>query len=442
METIGEVRKYSFDEEFQTKVAACVTKSTEFNRCTMGIVKPEYFQNRAESTITSLALAYFRKYQVAPNPVIMRQMIKRQVENKVIRGEMITLVEDQLEAIYSEDISDMKFIVEETAAFAKHQAIESAMLKSYDLLERKDFAGIEKRMSDALKVGASSSLSRYNLFGEKEIAMREKARNEKLAGVRANSISTGVGDFDKVLYHKGFGRSEMYCFMGAPKVGKSTALAFFAKNASLQGKNVLFVTLEVSREITADRIEAAITGIPMKKLESKIIELRDKIKELSESAGALIIEEFPTGTMTPNDLEIVIQGYKNDGIKFDMIVVDYADIMAPNYRTDNSIENSKSIYVDLRAIAQKENVVMLTAMQTNREGAKSPVAKMEHVAEDFNKIRIPDLVISINVTDEERSEGIARLYFVASRNQEGNFSIVISQNIAAMQFLVKVLSKE
>jgi replicative DNA helicase len=98
--------------------------------------------------------------------------------------------------------------------------------------------------------------------------------------------------------------------------------------------------------------------------------------------------------------------------------------------------------VDLRAIAFEENVAMLTATQANREGHKAAVVKAEHVAEDFNKVRTVDLMISINKTEEEARDGIARLYFAASRNQESGFTIVVKQNLACMQFVTSVLRIE
>ncbi|MEO9497667.1 MAG: hypothetical protein ABJG42_24550, partial [Vibrio splendidus] len=119
--------------------------------------------------------------------------------------------------------------------------------------------------------------------------------------------------------------------------------------------------------------------------------------------------------------------------------VDYADIMAPDIYTQNEIENSKQIWLGLRAIAQIENAAMITATQTNRTGFKNTTAKAEDVAEDFNKIRIADLVISINRTDEERDRGEARLYFAASRNQSGEFSISIKQDLARMSFIDGVI---
>ncbi|MGQ1699213.1 hypothetical protein ACT42I_18710 (plasmid) [Acinetobacter baumannii] len=125
-----------------------------------------------------------------------------------------------------------------------------------------------------------------------------------------------------------------------------------------------------------------------------------------------------------------------------MIIVDYADLMRPDIRTNDPKENSRVIYVDLRAIAFEENVALLTATQTNREGFKSTVAKAEHVAEDFNKIRTADVAISINITEEERAKGQARLYFAASRNQEMGVTVVIKQNVSMMRFLEEVISVE
>lgn len=164
------------------------------------------------------------------------------------------------------------------------------------------------------------------------------------------------------------------------------------------------------------------------------------------------MHEYPSGTFSPNQLRQLVQRYKTPGrnpdgslrppIKFDLIVVDYADIMAPNYRTNDAIENSKSVYVDLRAIAFEENAAVLTATQTNREGFKSTVAKAEHVAEDFNKVRTVDLMISINKTEEEAARGESRLYFAASRNQESGFTVVIKQNLSMMKFIEDVVRIE
>ena len=138
----------------------------------------------------------------------------------------------------------------------------------------------------------------------------------------------------------------------------------------------------------------------------------------------------------------MIEKYRNRGVIFDLVIVDYADLMAPDYRNENPIENSKEIYIGLRALASEFDCAMLTATQTNREGAKAQTATMTHVAEDFNKIRTADLVISINFTEDERNAGEARLYFAASRNQESGFTVRIKQDFKKMAFITDITGIE
>lgn len=435
--------KYEFDTDFQTKIAACVLKDSTFNNRTTGLIKPEYFENLAEAALVNIATKYHTKFDRMPDYATLISLVKKDIDAKIIRKDMIDDVKNSVMSLREEDIGDVEYVVEEVAEFAKHQAVESAILKSVEHLEKRDFAKIEKLMNEATQVGANEDVSNYDLFAEDSILQREALRNERLAGLTTKSaMSTGVRGLDKRLFHKGWAKKEEYVFMGPPKSGKSTALAYFAKNAAVQGFDVLYITLELSKDMSAERIDACATGIAMTELETHVTEVSDKIRDLRAKAGKLMMEEFPTGTLTPRDVSRVMQKYKSKGITFDQVYVDYMDIMAPNVRSGDAITDSKSIYVDMRALAQIEEVAVISAMQTNREGAKVVTSKMEHAAEDFNKIRIPDLVISINATDEEKARNEARMFFAASRNQAGDFSIHIQQNLEAMQFLTKILKIE
>lgn len=225
----------------------------------------------------------------------------------------------------------------------------------------------------------------------------------------------------------------------------TTALMEFGKNAAanpIKRNNVLYVTLEVSAAIIADRLDAAISNQIMMELDLHIGEVKEKIEEWSRRSGRFDIVEFPTGSMRVSDLRRLLERKKAEGIAYDLVIVDYADLIAPERATDNSIENSKSVYVSLRGLAMIEDVAILTATQTNREGAKKMVATATDVADDFNKIRIADIVISINKSDEERRALQARLFFAAVRNGRSNFTIRIQQDVDRMRFCTEVLGEE
>jgi len=205
----------------------------------------------------------------------------------------------------------------------------------------------------------------------------------------------------------------------------------------------LYVTLEVSAKILAERCDANISQTRVMDLQSHVHDVRAKVQTFMAASGArLVLKEFPTGSATVSDLRRLIERFKSRGLVFDLVIVDYADIMAPERFTDNQQENSKSVYVGLRGLAMAEDFALLTATQTNREGFKATVAKAEHVADDFNKIRIADIIISINRTPEELANGQARLYFAASRNQPGGFTLRIEQELDKMRFITKVIGHE
>lgn len=430
-----------FAADFQSKIAALALRDPVFMERTEGLIKPDYFDNVAEGALVNIGLRYYEKYKQLPDVTTLARLIKQDVDAKIIRKDLIDEVKGALRNTLKADISGRDYAVEEVGKFAQYQAMTDAILASVEDVERGNFDKALERVKKAAEVGADDVLQEVDFWND--IDQRTSVRKDIAAGViKKEGITTGLRPLDKLLFHEGWGRKEMVVFMGGPKSGKSMGLAFFAKNASLAGYNVLIVTLEVSRDIYASRLDACISAVAMRELESKIIDVQDKVKDAGKKAGRLSIIEFPSGTLSPMMLRRQIAKYKARGVTFDLIVADYADLMAPNHRTDNDIANSKSVYTDLRAIAQEECAALLTATQTNREGSKSNVAGMEHVAEDFNKVRIADLMISINATEDEKARNEARLYLVASRNQEGGLTVLIEQERASMQFVKSIKGVE
>lgn len=437
----AEVVKFEFDEDFQTRIAAFAVRDDEFMRRSAHLLKPEYFENIGEATLVNIALKHFHRYGSIPDNTIMASVIKDEAKSGVIRKDVLPALLTARKKVLADPLQGREYVEEKLVTFVRHQAVGDAILKSVDLREKGQFDKIEKLVKSAIEIGINEEGDAYDYFARNE--ERAEERLDRASGkTPPTGITTGILKMDELLYHKGWGKKELATIMGGAKAGKTTALINFAKSASLKGHNTLYVTLEVASRIIAERLDASISDTMVKALDSSIHDVKAKIAAAEAKAGKLLLNEFPSGTLKPSMLRKLLEKYRSKGIVFDLVVVDYADIMAPDFRTDNVIENSKSVYVDLRAIASEFNVAMLTATQTNREGYKATVAKAEHVAEDFNKVRTVDLMISINKTEEEASRGEARLYFAASRNQESGFTIFIKQDLAKMQFVTSILKVE
>lgn len=434
--------RYEFDSEFQEKIVALMVRDTPFAQLTDGLVKPEFFEDAGCAALVAVVNNYYERYKKAPgDKVVLASLIRDSIKSKSLTPDLARLAAMKAPKLFLTDVSDREYVADECATFARHQAVSRAILDSVDLVEKRDFESIGQMLRRALDTGISTAGGAYN-YAEM-IKTRTQERKDRAAGVRPpTGVTTGIPILDDNLYHKGWGRRELSVLMGGPKAGKSMAMISFGVNAIGAGYRTLYVTLEVASSIIAERLDANVADCVMMELGSRVHEVEEKVAAFMSKAAPFIIHEFPTGTMRVSDLRRLIEHYKAQGITFDLVIVDYADLMAPERVTDNVQENSKSIYVNLRGLAMQEGFACLTATQTNREGAKKAVATMTDIAEDLNKVRIADVLISINKTEEEKALNQARLYFAASRNQRSGFSLKIEQDIDRAKFIKKVLGEE
>lgn len=432
-----------FDGPIQDKIVALSLRDQTFARRTEGLLKPEYFQDVGQAILISMAHDYYRQYkQIPQDNIIWAGLIKKAVRENRIKEDMKDSVVEAYKKAAKTSLTDRDYIVDLVGRFAKTKAYEAAMLKAFELLKKGRIEDVDREFSQVKQVGASSDFSVIDYW--EDIEARSNIRRDVNAGlIKPDGITTGYPKLDSLLYHRGWGRKELSVLMGAAKRGKSMGLGDFALKGSMAGYNVLYVTLEVADKIISERMDANVSGVKMDSLCTNLNDVESKVRAKYGSAvGKLKIVEFPSGTLTPAGLRRVIDKFKADSIMFDLIVVDYADVMKPNVYTKDPIENSKNVWLELRAIATEENAAVLTATQTNRDGFKHSTAKADDVAEDFNKIRIADIVISINRTDEERDRGEARLYFAASRNQGGECTVRIKQDLSTMQFITSIIGIE
>jgi replicative DNA helicase len=433
---------YEFDASFQQKIAALLIRDTNFAQLTDGLIRPEYFENAAYATLVKVANDYYSMYRRAPgDKTILTSILKKAITAKTIPIDLVKLAVAVIGDLYTVDVADREYVADECATFARHQAVSRAILDSVDLVDKRDFDGISTKMRKALDIGVTQDGGAYN-YAE-NIKTRTQARKDRAAGIRPpTGITTGWKVLDDCLYHKGWGRKELSVLMGAAKAGKSMALIGFGVSAIANGYTTLYVTLEVSAEIISERLDANIAERAMGELESHVFDVEEKVTAFMSKAAPFIVHEAPTGSMKPSDLRRVLEKYKQQGIVFDLVIVDYADLMAPERSTDSPTENSKSVYLNLRGMAMREGYALLTATQTNRNGAAKAVATMLDIAEDFNKVRIADVILSLNATPEEKALKQARIFFAACRNQRSGFALRVEQNIDQAKYITKILGED
>lgn len=431
---------FDFEGDFQKKALALLMRDSQFALKAREVLKPQYFTEAADGLVARIILDYVARYKASPGVRMFVSVLKDAVAAKIVRSDMIDPVKEVVREITTVDLSGADYVLDKIVEFAQHQAIQAAMIESIGALEKLDFDSIKKKLTAAFSVGSVLDRGEYDFW--EQAAQRAQDREDLNSGkIVRNGITTGLPAVDNYLYHLGWGRRELSLIMAPAKGGKSALLIQFGISASIAGFNVIHFTLENSAQITADRLEANITETMMRELHKDPRTVESKTAAIRAKSGHYKIREYPTGTLRPSEIRRVLEDYRAKGIIFDLIVVDYADIMMPERWTDSNIDNSKSIYVDLRAISFDYDAAVLTATQTNREGAKAVTSKATDVAEDFNRIRIADVVIAINATESEKQANEARITFVASRNSEDGFSLAVESDRQRMKFIKKVLGR-
>lgn len=429
---------YDFDAAFQLKIAALLISDSTFVARVDGLIDPSHFENDGLGAVVRVLNDYVSVYKTAPGRSLLPMLLRDAFAAKRIRSDIKIEVQEQARALIKVDLSGRDFVVDKVAEFARKRALEKAIIASVDLLERGEYDKINKLIRSASDIGSETESGEYDFWAE--IESRTEGRVAMAAGTaKPTGITTGYKELDALLYNKGWGRKELTLLMGAAKRGKSMGLGEFAISASLAGYNAIYFTCEVGTRILADRFDANLTDTAMKEVGLKPHAIKAALLAKRAGAGHLKIREFASGSLKCSQIRRILERYRSEGIIFDLIVVDYADIMAPERQHNEERDDSKEIFIGLRAIGFEEDAAMLSATQTNRIGAKSMVAKDTDVADDYNKVRTADLTISINASPEELDAGEARLYFAAARNDAGNIQLRVKQDRAKMKFITKVL---
>ena len=242
--------------------------------------------------------------------------------------------------------------------------------------------------------------------------------------------STGYDFVDKCL-KGGWANKTLNVFMGSPKVGKSMWLCNLCANSVINGENSVYISLEMSYQLVAQRIGANLLNIPIDEYEnySKDINfMTAKMKELYNTQfvkpGTFIIEEFPTSSKTVYDIEAFLLKIEEERstdekpFKLKNVFLDYINIMkdAKNPNSENMYQKIKSICEDLRAMAQRNNWCVVSLTQTNRSAYDSSDIGMANVSESGGLIATVDSLFGIIQSPTMRAENIYYLKAVAIRN--------------------------
>ena len=398
-------------------------QSDEYYRRVMPHLKIEYFQNNDTLKVLFEVVAeYSSKYNAVPS----RMAIDSIIENRTGIRESIeqTLVAD-LDIIYSDTFAeDLQYAVDSAEKYCQETAVFNAIQESIQILdgESKKLTknSIPQLLQEALSVVFDSSVG-HDYF--EDAAARFDSYHDDV-----ERIPFSIAMLNKIT-KRGLPKKTMACIIAPTGVGKSTIMCDFATDNIRKGKNVLYITLEMSEERISERIDANLLDVDLDQLAnmSKERYIRKITSAREKCPGKLIVKEYPTGEAGANHFRYLLQELKTKkNFIPDVIYIDYLNLCSSTKikGRENTYVLIKGIAEELRALAVEQNVLIITASQTNRNGQGASDYDLSDVSESHGLAMTCDFIIAIISTEElEKSK---RLRVKQFKNRFGSVSDIPS----------------
>jgi len=414
-----------YGKTFQEKLTFLVLDDRVFADRMMEVLNIEFLEFKFLQVFVEKVFHYKKKYGTQPSHETMKTIIKSGLESEN------EALQKQIRSYFARVLSDVnilesaEFIKETSLEFCRKQKLREAMIKSTTLLQKCSFDEISVLINDALKAGADADFG-YDYIKDFEKRFEDSTRD---------SITTGWEKIDQITGGGG-GRKELGVVIAPTGVGKSMVLVHLGATAIKAGMTVVHYTFELKDTIIAQRYDSCITGIRLNEVKERKKEIETALESID---GRLIIKEYPTKTATTNTIRAHLEKLKQQDIRPDMIIVDYADLLRTLSTRREKREELESIYEELRAIMMENNCVGWTASQTNRTGLQAEIITMQSISEAFSKCFIADFIFSVSRTAEDKQVNGGRMYVAKNRNGPDGFVYSIFMDTANVD--IKVIGK-
>lgn len=309
--------------------------------------------------------------------------------------------------------SDTEWFLDEFESFTKRQELERAILKSADLLEKGNYDPVEKLIKDAVQISLTKDMG-TDYFADPRGRLNKIKNNN-------GQISTGWPCLDGKLYG-GFNRGELQIFAGGSGSGKSLFMQNLAVNWAQAGLNGVYVTLELSEELCAWRIDSMITDVATKDVFKNLDDVELRVKMSAKRAGRFYIKYMPAQSNV-NDIRAYIKTLQiESGFNIDFICIDYLDLLMPvsaKVSPSDLFVKDKYVSEEIRNLAKELQVLMVTASQLNRSAVEEIEYDHSHISGGISKINTADNVFGIFTSRHMREKGQYQIQLMKTRSSSG-----------------------
>ena len=402
-----------------------------------------WFKTGSMNLLVDLATKYFKKYGKMPNAKIVKALAKGYVEKygktEISVSETNELVDS---AISMEMNLDKDVLEEQLNNFIKKQALYTSIMDNVEDIEKNSDSVLDKCISRFDEINKISFKQRD--LGMDYFDLDDMAKHWEYITNPEARIPFLWDGFDR--YTNGGvlkGGKMLFLFMGQAGLGKSLFLSNLAVNYLRQGLSVVVISLEMSQDVYAQRFDAHISTNEINHLKDTMFDSCEKIKKFyKDHPGAnLYIKEYPPRSIRSSDIEIYLENLQLAGKKFDVVIVDYLNLVLPRVHSDNMYKDGLSVSEELRALSYKFGVPVISAVQANTEGMNNEHIDMNNISESRGIAHTCDALFALFQMPEDRENGIINVRINKNR-LGGMVGKVIPMKINSENLIISDISMD
>jgi replicative DNA helicase len=370
----------------------------DYARRTLPYLKSEYFQDVNERVVYEEIDNFIEKFNTLPS----REALTIELDNRAnLNDNQFAEIAKYVSDLKSDEKDDRDWLVQTTEKFCQEKAIYNAIMESIQIIDgdgKQDKGAIPSLLSDALAVSFDPNVG-HDLFDNSDARFDFYHRVEE-------RIPFDLEYLNKIT-KGGVPKKSLNIILAGTGVGKSLAMCHMASANLLDGKNVLYITLEMAEEKIAERVDANLLNVKLDELTELPKDIYDKKinRVKNKTTGKLIVKEYPTAAANVGHFRHLINELRlKKSFKPDMIYIDYLNICASSRikmgGSVNTYTYIKSIAEELRGLAVEQNVPIWSATQTTRSGFSNSDVGLEDTSESFGLPATADFMLAIISTEE------------------------------------------
>jgi replicative DNA helicase len=394
---------------FQLQLLNQIILDKDFSSSIMDVIEPIYFDNKYFKIILQMTKEYHKKYESTPNFDTLEQIVKSEISQEMVAK----IVLDTLTQVKEAPFEGTTFVQEKALKFCKQQELQKAMDKAQKIITQGDFESYDKvegLVRDALQVGEIDK-GQTDIFANLDTVLDEDYRHP---------IPMGIKGIDKLL-KGGLAKGEIGVILAPTGVGKTTILSKIANSAFNLGYNVLQIFFEDNPKIIQRKHFTMWTGIEPDNLVLNKEEVMGKITEIKETMqNRLVLKKLASDTMTMSQIKNQVRKMIADGIKIDMVLLDYIDCVLPESSSKDEWKAEGSVMRGFEAMCHELDLVGWTATQGNRSSISAEVVTTDQMGGSIKKAQVGHVIISVAKTLQQKEMGLATIAITKSRlGQDG-----------------------